>query len=237
MRNKFLFCLLLCIFLFVYFVGAASLVIEKDLYKISGVVNRTIEEGNLFEDFIEIENLKESEITISFSFSGGIEEIIENYDVGFSISPQNKSFFYFVLKGKGLGIHEGFLNINGDIIEKIPIQVEVLAGEQGSSFLIDVEPTKHVFVEGDVLQFNLKVNKLKRSPIENVSFSYFLIDEKNNSFLLSSEVENLTNSFQKLKTLDFPEDVALGNVILKVVLKSNSDLIANEANFIFKKPF
>ena len=89
--------------------------IKTDDYSIfPGSINRTIGIGQVFEDFIEIENLKDSEITISFSFSGDVAAVVDFYDVGFSISAQNKSNFYFVMKGEEKGLYQGFLNIKGN---------------------------------------------------------------------------------------------------------------------------
>ena len=86
MKNKFvLLVALFFIFSFIQLVSSElSSPIETDDYTIfPGSVNRTIGVGQVFEDFIEIENLKGAEITISFSFSGDVAPVVDFYEVGF----------------------------------------------------------------------------------------------------------------------------------------------------------
>ncbi|MGD9276143.1 MAG: DUF87 domain-containing protein [Candidatus Pacearchaeota archaeon] len=212
--------------------------IKTDDYSIStNSLNRTIGHGTILEDFIEINNLKQTGITISFSFSGDIGQVIDKYDVGFSISSENKSLFYFTIVGKDVGVYNGLLEIKGDIIEKIPINVNVVEEEITSPFLMEIKPIKTSFVKGALFQFNLKINKLKKEAIENVSFTYSMQDSLNNSFPLKTETINVTNSFQILKTFSFPDEINFGDCILKVVLESDSFVIENKAGFVLKKHF
>ena len=90
--------------------------IITDAYEISrSKIDRTLREGNTFEDFIEIQNNQNGPLKVTFSLDGEITSQLKLIDASLTIEPKNSSQAFFQIKGDPLGQFTGNVIIAGDI--------------------------------------------------------------------------------------------------------------------------
>ncbi|MBD3253275.1 DUF87 domain-containing protein, partial [Candidatus Pacearchaeota archaeon] len=212
--------------------------IERESYIISrSKVERILNRGDLFYDYLEIENLGKGEIEVSFSVDSHLSDFIEFDSVGLIITPQNSSEMSFLIKGKEIGNFTGKLFLSGDINHEIPVNLTVFEKSKNSPVFINVDFLKKSFVLDKTLDFKLKINKLKPEKIKNATISYYINDIKNNSHFLGSESLDIFTSFHLIKNLKIPEDLEEGFYSLRVVLEYENRVLVNESHFLLRKSF
>ena len=196
--------------------------IKKESYEISrSKVEREITQGEIFRDSIRITNLEDKQIRVTLTPSTEIISIMEFDSSGALISPSNFTDFYFTLTGKELKNYAGEIIISNDINEKIGVNISVKNDSNRAGFFVSIEPIKKVFTFEESLDFNIDVQKILDKEVRNVTFSYFLKNQADNStHPLGKETKDLLGSLQIRKKIDFPEDLEEGYYILDVFLPS-----------------
>ena len=239
-RNKY-FILIFCIILISSFVFASSAYgneIERDGYSVSrSKVERTVSVGNLFQDFIAIENSKNVPLSVAFSASGSVVNLLEFESSGIEIPPQNTSYFYFYIKGTEVGNYSGEISLSGSITEKIPVNVEVVDSDLNPVFFIQTEPFKKYFRLNEKLKFKVYLNKLKSGELDDVTLKYYLNNTKNQTFFIGEETFNFTNSFYLVKEFNIPPEAEKGEYILQAFAIYNGEPISSLSYFILRRSF
>jgi len=241
-RNTFFVFFLVVFFLILDFVMALESAygpeIQRDNYIISrSKVERVVSEGDVFRDYLVISNLRSQDIEVSFSISDGISRIIEFESVGVVVGGENSSTISFFVRGAEPKNYSGSITLQGDIKEKLPVNITVLEEFLNAPVLLETELLKQKFTLNSFLEFKLNVNKLKPEEIKNASFSYSITDEKNKSYLLESEIKNISSSFQVIKKFEFPEALEAGSYVLEIVLEDENKVIINKSSFLLKESF
>ena len=240
MRLKYI-SLIFCFVLLSSFVLASSAYgeeIQRQGYSVSrSKVDRTVAAGTLFQDFISVENLKDEPISATFSVSGNVVDLIEFESSGIEIFPRNSSQIYFYIKGTKVGNYSGEIVISGGVVERIPVNIQVVDSDLSPVFFIQTEPFKKYFKLNEKLKFKIYLNKLKSGVLENLSIEYYLNDSKNQSFFLGGESFNFTNSLYLVKEFDMPADIEKGEYLLEAVATYNGESTYSLSYFIIRKPF
>ncbi|NCN87040.1 DUF87 domain-containing protein [archaeon] len=237
-RNNFLLSIFLILF-YLSFVVASDFGndLTGDNYIISrDKIERTVEIGGLFTDFVEIENTGKSNLDLTFSVIGPVNEIIEIKNSSLVVNSNSIEKAYFLIKGKE-GSYEGFYRIAGSINLEIPINVTVGEKNDNVPFLLEVKPIKNSFDISKDIHFNVNLKKLNHENIEGVSLNYTLYDENNKSYFLANEDKTLESSISFIKDFFPPEGAEVGNFVLKVVASYQGYVIEDKANFVLKKNF
>ncbi|MGV8151845.1 MAG: ATP-binding protein, partial [Candidatus Nanoarchaeia archaeon] len=212
--------------------------IEKEYYAISrSYVERSISKGNLFEDTIKITNLRDSKLRITLSREESLASVIDIIDSDAEIGPRNFSELKFVISGKGIGDYGGFLVLEGDVKEKIGVNISVVDYSKNPLFLVDVKGLKDSAVIGRELKFKIDFSKLKPGELVDVTFNYSIKDNLNNSFYLGQDNRTINTSFQDLVVFDFPEGLGEGNYYIELITKYEDKEITSRSLIILKKPF
>ena len=212
--------------------------IIKDNYIISrSKVDRVLNEGDVFTDFIEIENLGTGNLEASFSVSEGLIDIVEFTSTGIIIGKDNSTSIGFLIKGIGPQNYSGTINIQGDVNEVIDVKIIVEEDTLESPLLLEVEFLKNKFILDKYIEFNLKITKLKPEEILNATFNYNLIDKNNKTYFLGSEKRDIFNNFQVVKRFQLPENLEEGEYILETTIDYNKRIIFNKTNLLLKRGF
>ena len=243
--NKSFFALLILILLIFSIIGFVSSEssafgeeILKDNYLISrSKIDRTVALGTLFQDFVTIENLNTQPISVGFSVSGAVADLIEFDYSGIEVLPKNSSSFYFYIKGIEVGNYSGELSLSGAITEKIPINLRIVDSDLSPLFFVDSEPFKKTFKLNEGLRFKIYLNRIKSGPIENLTLKYYLNNSNNESFFLGEESFNFTSSFYLVRKFDVPEQADKGEYLLETVAIYSGESIYSLSQFVIKKPF
>ncbi len=212
--------------------------IAKDNYIVSrSKVDRVLNEGDVFTDFIEIENLGSGNLEASFSVSEGLVDIIEFTSAGIIVGGGNSTRIGFLIKGIGPQNYSGTISMQGDVNEAIDVEVIVEEDTLESPILLEIEFLKNNFILDKYIEFNLKVTKLKPEEILNSTFNYNLIGEDNNTYFLGSETRDIFNNFQVVKRFQLPEGLEEGEYVLETTVEYNKRVIFNKTNLILKRGF
>ena len=219
------------------FDSAYGLEIKRGDYIISrSKVERVVTQGDIFRDFIEIENFRDSRIEVSFKVSSDLEEVIESDIAGVTVEPKNKSKISFIVKGKEVKNYSGIIFLGKDINEEIPVNITVVDEILSSPIMIEIEMLKEKFLLDKYLEFKVNLHRLKEEELRNVSIKYYLI-EGNNSYLLGSETLDLLSSMQLIKKFRFPEGLEPGEYVLETSLEYENLVLVNKTAFIVKRSF
>jgi hypothetical protein len=211
--------------------------ITTDNYKISrSYITRAITPGEIFNDFIEIENLGQSKLDLNFLISGKAEEVCDLDNMSTSILPGEMAKISFRIKGIE-GSYEGFFKISGAITKELPMNITVEEKDLNSPFLISVAPTKKRFDITKDMNFQINIRKLKRSDLEGISFLYTLYDDANNSYVLGTEDKIVLTSTNLIKDFFPPEEVTMGNFYLEVEASYEGYVVKDKAPFILYQAF
>ncbi len=241
MKNKRYFLIFLCaIFLFQLILAdsAYGSEIYREGYTISrSKVDRNVEIGTLFQDFIIINNLKNEPISATFSSSGNAMDLIEFESSGIEILPKNSSAIYFYIKGTRIGNYSGEIIISGGVSERILVNIEVVDYDSNPVFFVQSEPYKKYFKLNEKLKFKIYLYKIKSGDNNQLNLSYHLNNSKNQSFFLGEESFNFTNSFYHIQEFDMPSELEKGDYILQLFAKYNEETIDSLSYFVLKKPF
>lgn len=207
-------------------------------YEISrSKIDREITQGNIFTDFIKVTNLGTSELTIDLAVSEGIVNVIELDSIGGVVPTNNQSEFFFNVIGKEVGNYEGEITLSGSLNDKILVNISVINKSLNPLFFVETEVSKKVFTFKDYLDFKVNINKVIGEDIYNVSFNYSLKDTQGNqTYLLGSEVRDLTGSLQLQKRYDFP-DMPQGYYVLDVMSSYNNQTYLSSSEFQVNIPF
>ena len=239
-KNKF-FALVFCIVMLASFVLASSAYgdeIQREGYSVSrSKVERTVAVGSLFQDFITIKNMNNQPISATFSASGNAIDLLQFDYNGIEILPHNSSSIYFYIKGTKLGNYTGEISISGGVLEKLPVNIQVINSDLSPVFFIQTEPFKKYFKLNEKLKFKVYLNKLKVGEVENLTIKYYLNNTKNESFFLGEENFNFSNSFYLVKEFNIPPEAAKGEYVMQAVADYNEESLSSLSYFVIKKSF
>lgn len=241
MKKSNLLAIFLCIFLIsLQFISSSAFgeEISKADYTISrSKVDRSINTGSLFEDYIEITNKRNEPMSVSFSSSGNTLDLIEFDSEGIEIAPKNSSTVYFYIKGTAVGNYTGEISFSGSITEKLPVHIEVVDSDLNPLFFVQTEPFNKYFKLTEDMKFKVYINKLKSGELENFSIQYYLNNTKGSYILLGKENFNLSNSMYIVKTFKVPEGMEKGEYLLETYAATGNESISTLSYFVLKKAF
>ena len=240
MRKKY-FALIFIFILLSSFVLASSAYgdeIQRQGYSVSrSKVERTVTTGTLFQDFISVENFKNELISVTFSLSGNILDMIEFDSSGIEVYPKNSSQIYFYIKGTKVGNYSGEIILSGGAAEKIPVDIEVVDSDLSPVFFIQTDPFKKYFRLNEDMKFKIYLTKLKSGELENLTLKYYLNNSKNESFFLGEENFNFTHSFYLVKDFKMPPGIEKGEYLLQAFAIYNGESTYSLSYFVIRKPF
>ena len=212
--------------------------IQREGYVVSrSKVDRSVEVGTLFQDFIIVNNLRNEPITATFSSSGNVIDLIEFESSGIEIFPKNSSAMYFYIKGARIGNYSGEILISGGVNERILVNIRVVESDLNPVFFVQVEPYKKYFKLNEKLKFKVYLYRIKSGEVDEIVLSYSLNNTKNDSYFLGQESFNFTNSFYHLKEFEMPPEIEKGEYILQLSAVYNNELIPALSYFVIRKPF
>jgi len=238
--------LILLLLLFVFLFSSKVLLavssygpqIKTSSYILSrSLISRSVGQGNIFYDSLRIDNLRNSQISVSFSTSTNLGDVISLNSSTLNIGPLANKTLNFLIIGKSIGNYSGTLEIQGDITQSIPVNISVTEQSFNAPILLDSQSSKNTFNLGGNISFSLDVEKLKPTDVYGAVFNYTLSDKNNNSYFLGSEILNITSSFQLLKTFAVPENASKGDYILTTVLSYDNTEVTNELPLALKIAF
>ena len=230
----------LFIFMFLFYVSASDYgdKIETEVYVISrDKIERRIELGSLFTDSISITNLRPTALEISLSVDGSLQNLISLDSLRGTIQGGETEDFTFLIKGVETGSYTGSISIRGDIEQVIPVNLSIVEDDFGTPFLLEVEPLKNKFSLGKNLYFKIDVRKLKKEPLEMVSFSYFIYSGENITSRVGKESVGINGSYHFLKEFPLSENLSVGNYVFEVIANYEDFEVSDKTNFSMKKPF
>ena len=192
--------------------------IIKENYEISrDTIERTIEKGTLFEDFIEIANHQNSPMEVFFKPSGQVEPLISSKLTGTTIEPKSSKKYYFYIKGSELGEYSGKMILSGGVSEEIQVKINITNQPQNPIYIIELHPLKKSFYLTNQIYFKLDITKLTHSSIENITLVYNLINKSDETVELGTQVLTIGSTTQLLKKFNFPENAAEGYYRIQVL--------------------
>src|SRR6056297_187325 len=238
MKFKFVLLILLVIFSF-NLVSSDSYgePIIKDNYEISrSKMQRTIVLGNLFTDSVRIKNMGERVLELSFSIEGEVAQIADLLNSSVVVYSGNEEDVEFLIKAKEVGEFTGNFNIFGDVNQVIPITLNITEEEVGTPFLLEVTPLRDKFNLGKDLFFQTHIKKLKREPLDLVSFEYFL-HGINTTYQLGKESKEINGSYNFVKNVFPPENLTKGEYVFEIVASHSGFSVSDKARFVMKRAF
>ncbi len=238
MKFKFVLLILLVIFSF-NLVSSDSYgePIIKDNYEISrSKIERTIVLGNLFTDSVRIKNMGERVLELSFSIEGEVAQIADLLNSSVVVYSGNEEDVEFLIKAKEVGEFTGNFNIFGDVNQVIPITLNITEEEVGTPFLLEVTPLRDKFNLGKDLFFQTHIKKLKREPLDLVSFEYFL-HGINTTYQLGKESKEINGSYNFVKNVFPPENLTKGEYVFEIVASHSGFSVSDKARFVMKRAF
>ncbi|MCD4771342.1 DUF853 family protein [archaeon] len=207
--------------------------IKTTAYEISrDKIERTIKQGNIFEDSIEIKNLQNVPLKISFSLEGETTAQITLDKILLTVEPKNSSQLKFQIKATSLGTFLGDMILTGGISETIPINLSIVENSFDPLLLINVNPLKKKFFLTKNIEFKVGITKIKQIEYENISFIYNIIGPNNQTIKLGEEIIKTQISTQFIKKFPFPENSSRGQYTLQVLTIHDNRTITSEAIFL-----
>jgi Helicase HerA, central domain len=207
--------------------------IKTTAYEISREkVERTIKQGNIFEDSIEIENLQNVPLKVSFSLEGDTTAQITLNQIILTVEPKNSSQMKFQIKATSLGTFSGKIILSGGISETIPVNLSIVENSFDPLLLINVNPLKKKFFLSKNIEFKIDITKIKQMEYENISFIYNIINPNNQTIKIGEEVIETQISTQFIKKIPFPENSSRGQYTLQVLTTHDNRTITSEAIFL-----
>jgi hypothetical protein len=206
--------IIVAILLFNPFMSASSYgnPIIKENYELSrSAIERTIEQGTLFEDFVEITNNQNTPVEVFFKPTGEARSLISSKLTGITVEPKESEKYYFQIKGAEIGTFAGALVLSGGISEEISVKIDVTNESQSPIYIIDISPIKNSFYISKPIIFKLDITKLESSILKNLTITYNLIKSNNETVLLGEEILTVENPMQLLKKFNFPDNTSAGN--------------------------
>ncbi|MEM0465083.1 MAG: DUF87 domain-containing protein [Candidatus Pacearchaeota archaeon] len=213
--------------------------IEKDDYYISrSKIERVIYLKDIVFDNIDILNKGSGEIEVSLSISESLNNIIEFESTGVIVKPGNLTRVNLLIIGKEVGNYYGFIDLKGGFLkEEIPVNITIEEIGKNPPIVLSVESLKTKFIFDKPISFKINVNKLGGDVIRNASFSYYLVDDNNKTYLLGIEKRDIYNSFQLLKEFELPEGLLEGYYIMQVNLEFENRIISSKVFFLLGRSF
>jgi hypothetical protein len=238
-NKRVLIFLFLFLFLFpLIFASSYGDEVKREGYTLSrSNVDRIISKGNLFEDIIGITNLQNRKLSVTFTTSGDIGDLIEFTSSGIEVFPENTSYMSFYIKGTEPGNYSGEIYLSGDIIESLPVNIIVVDSSLDSTFFVEIEPTKKSFKLNKEIEFKINLNKLKLGETEEINLTYAINNSQGDYFPLGKESLNFTSSYYIIKKFNIPEKATKGSYVINVLAETDKESMDAKAAFILKKPF
>jgi hypothetical protein len=206
-------------------------------YKISrDRIERRLGIETIFKDFITISNLKDQPFEVVLEVTGEAKDLMKIESKGFMIKGNSSVDAILEIYGKKLGSYDGYLEISGDINERIPIHINVTEKLLSSRILLKVTTPKREFNKNELLKVKIDVTKLIATESYNVSFSYGIKGKDNFSYQLEEETLEVKNSFPLLKEFKLPE-IESGEYFFEVRAEYLNISTSSMAGFLIKKPF
>ena len=211
--------------------------ILKENYDISrNKIERTIEQGTLFEDFIEITNHQNFPIEVFFIPTDEISPLISSELTGATIEPKESEKYYFFIKGTELGTFKGTFDLSGGVSEKISVIINVTSEAQNPVYMIELNPVQKNFYLTKEVVFKVDITKLDIETLENFTLTYNLIGPENETIPLGSETLTIQSPIQLLKKFDFPEATREGYYKIQVLADYKTTTIETESLIVIKIP-
>ena len=239
MRIKFLSVLFFLCFLNFFVISASDYGenLENENYVISREkIERNINTGVIFEDFIEIKNKGSSSMNLVFSVKGEVQKILDLKTKTLSIDKDESGVSYFLIKGKK-GFFTGSLVISGTINQEIPISINVSdVSSFGNSFLVEVSPIREVFDMKENISFQVVFKKIQTSSLENVSLNY-TVNFENKTYFLYGENISFDASTSFIREFEVLDDFVDGEYSFFVTASKDDFLVQDETIFYLKTNF
>jgi hypothetical protein len=211
--------------------------IIKENYEISrSIIERELEQGNLFEDFIEIKNLQNSPIEVFFKYSGEVEPMISSKLSGLIIDPRESEKHYFQIKGTSVGVFTGTILLSGGVSEELPVKINVTDIPLNPLYIIDLSPTEKNFYLTKPITFKVDITKLVPTPLSNFTLTYNLLKSGNETILLGTENLTIESPIQLLKKFNFPEETKEGYYKIQVIVAHQGKEMKTESLIVAKIP-
>ncbi len=211
--------------------------IIKENYEISrSTIERELEQGTLFEDFIEITNNQNSPIEVFFRPTGEVEQMISSRFTGLIIEPKESEKYYFYIKGSEIGSFKGPLILSGGLSEEIPVKINVTNESANPVYIIDLMPLQKNFYLTKKIEFKIDITKLETSTLENLTLTYNLVKPTNETILLEVETLTIESPIQILKKFNFPENAQEGYYKIQVASSYQNKIIETESLIVGKIP-
>jgi hypothetical protein len=176
--------------------------------------------GNFIGVPITITNNREESITLKFSVEGSIKEMVRINKERLVVEGKSEGEFTAIILGNvEPGVYEGFIDISGDINEKIPVYVLVLEKERldVESLVIKITPERKKLSAGSIFKFRVDLQNMLRDEKYKVDLSYSIEGITNNrSIFIEKEDIVILTSFSLLKRFKLPSDLEKGDYELKV---------------------
>lgn len=213
--------------------------ITTESYEISrSKIGRMVKQGNILEDEIRIQNFMNVPMKVQFLAEGSASDYITMDATQLTIEPQNSSKLYFYIKGADIGSYSGNMQLSGNAVETIPINLTVVDHSLDPLLLIKLNLMNNEFLLSKEIESRLDITKIKSEDVENVTITYNMIDKASNKTLvLGQDKLNITDSVQLLRDFPLSENITEGNYILQVVTKYDDTRLVSESLFFAKTPF
>ncbi len=202
---------------------------------------KKIEEGNFLNVPITINNYLEEAIAVSFSIEGSVKPLIRLSTEAMAIDSQSVGELELTILGNTEpGVYDGFLVLQGDIEERIPLYVLVKAKDRldVESIVIKITPNSRMGVMGKDFKYRLDVQNLLLDEQYPVNLSYRLEGINNNvSIPLGKEKFDILTSFTILKSFKIPRKIPQGDYRLVIEAKYNGITSEYATIFEIRVPF
>jgi hypothetical protein len=243
--NKKIFVILFVTFALLFFLMRLTLAvssygpeIQTSTYTLSrSWITRVVNQGDVFKDTINVQNLKGSPMSLSLSYSGNLQNVLSLNSTLVTVPANGNASIDFWIIGKSIGNYSGEFLIQGELTKSLPVNISVVDNAYEAPIIINVQPAKNTFNLGSDLQFSLDVQKLKPTDVHNATFNYTLYDSENHTFFLGSDKMDISSSFQAIKKYPVPADAKQGDYTLKTALFYEGTEVDNEAPLRLKIAF
>ncbi|MFH1290907.1 MAG: carboxypeptidase regulatory-like domain-containing protein [Nanoarchaeota archaeon] len=182
-------------------------------------INKQVREGTFITDDLSIFNFKSGTMSIVFTISPEIEEILKLNKESLTISPTSFDSAEMTISGiKPIGVYEGKITISGNLDGEIPVKIEIVPRKFNiESLVMELEIADSKIAPGDILKYRLNLQNLLTEQGYQVVLKHLVVDAESSEVYVEEEEEvEILTSLTLLKNLQMPEDIPEGEYLLKV---------------------
>ncbi|HVY01822.1 MAG TPA: carboxypeptidase regulatory-like domain-containing protein [Candidatus Nanoarchaeia archaeon] len=185
-------------------------------------INKQVRLNTFVQDQIDLYNFKPSSITLTFTLSPELEDIISLDKTAITLGTKSASSIGLTISGtKPVGVYRGTIKVSGSVEQEIPVRIEIVPQNIPiQNMRMELSLLSSSVSPGDSIRYKLDLKNLLTDYSYRVKLKYLITDPNGTRvYYTDNETIELKDSLNLLKKADIPKNLSDGEY--QIVVEAN----------------